>query len=69
MHKEWKVVAWLGCLLFIYFLYALVDGDREVAHQIIDILLYGYIAFAALSIIDGVYKWTKGLRANRQESE
>jgi hypothetical protein len=59
MNKEWKVVAWLGVLLFIYFLRALVDGSKEDARQIIDILLYGYVAFAGLSIIDGAYKLFK----------
>lgn len=59
MSKEWKAVIWLGALLFIYFLYALVDGNKQVAHQIIDILFYGYMAFAVLTIVGGVYKWVK----------
>jgi len=56
MQKEIKAVLWLGGLLFIYFLYALVDGNKQDARQIIDILLYGYIALGGLTIIDGVYR-------------
>lgn len=61
LHKEIKVVIWVGVLVIILSLYVLVEGNKEDALQFIDFLLYGYVFFAALSIIDGVYKWIKNI--------
>lgn len=60
MNKEFKVVIWAGIFIFIMFLYALVNGSKEDANQIINILLYSYLIVAFFTFINGIYKWIKG---------
>ncbi|HEY5585659.1 MAG TPA: hypothetical protein VIK78_14380 [Ruminiclostridium sp.] len=59
MHKEWKVVTWVGVFIFILFLGEFRQWSQEDANQFINILLIGYFFVGALFIIDGLHKWIK----------
>lgn len=68
MRKELKFAIWFGGLLLILFMYALVEGSKETAYQIIDILMYLYIAAAVLTMGEGIYKWIKKPFPKKEET-
>ena len=67
MNKEWKFVIWVGALFFIMFLRNFSTWTQPQANEFIDILLYGYLILAGISVVEIFYKMFKKKSSEKQD--